>query len=244
MKKYVLVVGATPEYSQEIRRYLEDDTTEIIFSVTADDAIYQFSLNKIVLVIMELSYARLESQDLIQTLRRQIPPPILILYAHADIIDRTGGMDAESGDIHNPSDMTEWIIRAKTYMQQHTKPRENGNRAYILAYGQDFVIDPVTRTASLRGETLDISQKQFDLLYFMASHPGQVLSKSQLFDWLWGEPDVEVDNSVTKYISKLRKKLGEDPNAPSYIKTVRGVGYKFAKETDSDKSDNSHKKQA
>ena len=106
---------------------------------------------------------------------------------------------------------------------------DNDDRAYILACGQDLVINPAERTVSLRGEHLDLSHKQFDLLFCLASHPGQVLSKEQLFNYLWGEPDVEVDNSIVLYISKLRKKLNITPDCPEFIKTVRGVGYKFSK---------------
>jgi DNA-binding response OmpR family regulator len=77
---------------------------------------------------------------------------------------------------------------------------------------------------------LELSQKQFDLLYCLASHPGQVLSKDQLFDYLWGERDMGIGNSIALYVSKLRKILGETPDAPGYIQTVRGVGYRFSKE--------------
>lgn len=231
MKKYILVVGATPETSGEIQRYLEDDQTEILYSGTPENAMVQLSRHKVILVIIELGYVQSESRALFQMLRKLNPVPILIVYANADIANMGEYGAAATDDILTGSfGMKSWMVRVKAYMEQRTKLTESGEQAYILACGKDLVINPVTRTVSLRGEELGLSTKQFDMLYFLASHPGQVLSKGQIFDHLWGEPDVGVDNSVALYISKLRKKLGEDPSEPSFIHTIRGIGYRFTQE--------------
>ncbi len=172
----------------------------------------------------------LYSQVLYQTLRAQIPIPILVLYANAGAVENNGVTKRNTDDVLNEVfDMGSSIAQAKSYIERYTRQAGKNDRAYIIACGQDLVIDPNERAVYLCGENLNLSQKQFDLLFCLASHPGQVLSKEQLFNYLWGEPDVEVNNSIVLYISKLRKKLGENPNAPEYIQTVRGIGYRFTK---------------
>ncbi len=180
--------------------------------------------------MMELDYVNRDSRELLKSLHEQVPVPILILYGNTGDIDKRedirAGPEAATNGVF---DMESCIVRAKSFMDIYACLTDNDDRAYILACGQDLVINPAERTVSLRGEHLDLSHKQFDLLFCLASHPGQVLSKEQLFNYLWGEPDVEVDNSIVLYISKLRKKLNKTPNCPEFIQTVRGVGYKFSK---------------
>ena len=229
MTKYILVIGAIPEAFRQIKRHLEDSNTVVLYSATTYDALYQLSLREFILVMIELEYISQGIHALYPALHKLEPVPILALFANADVTEECGSIGLESDDvISGPFDMEGCIATAKARMEQYTRLTGNDNWAYIIACGQDLVINPITRTVSLHGNDLELSQKQFDILYLMASHPGQVLSKSQLFDYLCGEPNVEVNNSIAQYISKLRKKLGENPDDPSHIQTVRGIGYKFA----------------
>lgn len=229
MKKYIMVVGASTEASHKISRHLEDDLTEIVYSITSEDAVYQLTMRKFVLVIIEQSYVKPESNDLFRVMKNQSPAPIMIIYTSAKIPDgrRNMGLTPEETAAAD-FDMNGWAIRVKDYLEQYA-PESGNDRSYILARGRDLVIDARARTVCLHGEELELSQKQFDTLHFLASHPGQVLSKSQIFNHLWDEPELEADNSVALHISKLRKKLGDTPATPIFIQTVRGVGYRFAK---------------
>ena len=162
-------------------------------------------------------------------MKRQSPAPIMVIYANADIPDERGNVCLTPfADTETKLDISGWAMRVKAHIE-HYAPAIESDRSYILAHGHDFVINLAERTVSLYDEELLLSQKQFDILCYLASHPGQVLSKSQIFNYLWEEQANETDNCVTLQISKLRKKLGDTPNAQEYIQTVRGVGYKFAK---------------
>ncbi len=228
MKKNILVVGALPEAFEEIRRALEDDSTVVIYSGSINDAINTLSLIKIILVIMELTVFCSESDKLSQILRRQKPVPVLILFTNADIIDDYWELSTLQRDLAPvPFEMRNWSINVKAYIEQHAKLNKDGSRAYILACGEDLRIEPGARAVYLRGEKVELSEKQFDLLYILASHRGQVLSKEQLFSHLWNEPNVDVDNSVELHISRLRKKLCGNPGTESFIQTIRGRGYKI-----------------
>ncbi len=95
----------------------------------------------------------------------------------------------------------------------------------------DFAINPFTRVVIDKHKSkIYLSAKEFDLLYFLYSHRGQVFSKEQLYENVWGYDDMPASSNLTSFIRKLRKKVEPDPNNPQYIITVWGVGYKFSEE--------------
>lgn len=98
--------------------------------------------------------------------------------------------------------------------------------AYELS--SDFVINPFARTVSYKtGSIIQLTAKEFDLLYFLISHKGQVFTKEQIYENVWGYDYPADPNNLTSFIRKLRKKIEPEPDRPRYIVTVRGVGYKY-----------------
>ncbi len=102
---------------------------------------------------------------------------------------------------------------------------------YIKQQVQEFSIDPYTRTyVNDNGKSVYLTAKEFDLLYFLYSHKGQVFTKEQLYEKVWGYEDVIDGKNLTSFIRKLRIKIEPTPDKPQYIITVWGVGYKFSEE--------------
>lgn len=95
---------------------------------------------------------------------------------------------------------------------------------------KDMVIDKENRIVSVRNIPVDLTSKEFDLLFFLASNKGRVFTKKQIYTQVWEEEYAFDDNNIMSFISKLRKKIEPDPEHPFYILTVRGVGYRFNKE--------------
>ena len=96
-----------------------------------------------------------------------------------------------------------------------------------MTFGMELTIDPIHRQVVLKGKWLELTRKEFDVLYFLASHPGQVFTREQIYHNVWhNEADYNVDESVKSSIKALRKKLTQAPK--EYIQKVRGVGYRFA----------------
>lgn len=103
--------------------------------------------------------------------------------------------------------------------------------AIITKQAKNFDLNPYTRTfTDHAGNTLYLTAKEFDLLYFLTTHKGQVFTKEQLYENVWGYDNVSDANNLTSFIRKLRKKIEPDPDNPQYILTVWGVGYKFSEE--------------
>ena len=108
----------------------------------------------------------------------------------------------------------------------------NSSPAFINQIATGFQIDPFTRTfTNDKGQSIYLTAKEFDLLYFLYSHKGQVFTKEQLYENVWGYDYAPDAKNLTSFIRKLRKKIEPNPDKPQYIITVWGVGYKFAKAT-------------
>ena len=102
---------------------------------------------------------------------------------------------------------------------------------HIKTHIAELSINPFTRIViDTKGNRIYLTAKEFDLLYFLYSHRGQVFSKEQLYENVWGYDDMPASGNLTSFIRKLRKKVDPDPNNPQYIITVWGVGYKFSEE--------------
>ena len=120
------------------------------------------------------------------------------------------------------------MAQAHSLMQLYSETATEGEVCYTLAFGNDLLIDPTTRQVFIHGKELKMTRKEFDLLFWLASNPGRVFTREQLYDHVWDEQSAfNVDNVVKNHISSLKQKLS-DANQ-EYIKNVWGVGYRFCK---------------
>lgn len=103
---------------------------------------------------------------------------------------------------------------------------------YLKKSNNSFALNPYTRICTTEnGNVISMTAKEFDLLYFLFSHKGQVFTKEQLYEYVWGYADVTDARNLTSFIRKLRVKIEPDPAKPKYIVTVWGIGYKFNEKT-------------
>lgn len=120
------------------------------------------------------------------------------------------------------------MAQAHSLMQLYLDSSPNIGTCYTLAFGNDLVIDPSTRQVFLHGNELKMTRKEFDLLFWLASNPGQVFSREQLYDHVWDDQSAfNVDGVIRTHISALKQKLSTSNG--EYIKNVWGVGYRFNK---------------
>jgi DNA-binding response OmpR family regulator len=135
--------------------------------------------------------------------------------------------------VTKPFSIRELLARVKAIFRRIDElksEQQEGEPALIEAEG--LVIDPEKRHVTVKGKTVDLTAKEFDLLYHFAQHPGRVFTRSQLLDLVWGYGHDGYEHTVNSHINRLRAKIEEDPSQPKYILTVWGVGYKFAEIVD------------
>jgi len=185
------------------------------------------------LIVLDLMLPGLDGFEVCRILRRDTNVPILMLTARADEVDRVVGLEVGADDyLTKPFSMRELLARVKALLRRVRLIREEmaGEQGVPgkeeLVYG-DLVIDLGRREVLVRGETLRLKPKEFDLLVFLARHPGIALSRDLLLERVWDWDYGGGSRTVDVHVRWLREKLETDPANPERIVTVRGVGYCF-----------------
>ena len=187
------------------------------------------------LLILDLMMPGLDGLEVCKALRaRGSATPILMLTARSTELDRVLGLELGADDyLTKPFSMAELLARVKALLR-----RADLLRAAPLARGArplqrgELLIDPPRREVQVRGRPVEFTALEFDLLLHFAQSPGQVFSRSQLLQAVWGYNHDGYEHTVTTHINRLRAKLELDPMAPRIILTVRGAGYKMADRAD------------
>jgi two-component system OmpR family response regulator/two-component system response regulator RstA len=167
--------------------------------------------------------------EVCRAVRSQYRGVILMLTARDEDFDQILGLEMGADDyIAKPVQPRVLLARIKALLRRLPPRRGANGESDNMVFGQ-FKISQATRTASLSGHTIDLTTAEFDLLWLLASHAGNVLSRDDLLQELRGIGFDGLDRSIDARISRLRKKLNDDPENPTRIKTVRGKGYLFSK---------------
>lgn len=230
MKKMVLIIDNDINVCQEIQKSLQSETTEVSYVLTVQKGFELFAKHHFCLVIMDILLSETDGIELLRMIRQAKPVPILVLSSKSGTDDRVSAFQAgANGYLHKPYQLEECLAHAQSLMQLYSDLQTTESRCYTIAFGMDLVIDPVRRQATLRGEPLNLTRKEFELLFTLASHAGQVLSREQLYSLVWSENNVyNVDELIKTHIKTLRRKL--TPDGAEYIKNVWGIGYQFLSE--------------
>jgi DNA-binding response OmpR family regulator len=130
-----------------------------------------------------------------------------------------------------PFSMNEFVARVGSLIRRYTAFNgENSMQSSKVLFFDGLVITPSTREVLLYGKRAELTAKEFELLYFLASNQGKIFTKNQIYTHVWGTEYVYDDSNIMSFISKLRKKMESNNHKTAYIQTVRGVGYRFKKE--------------
>ncbi len=184
------------------------------------------------LLVLDLMMPGMDGLEVCKTLRaRGRSTPILMLTAKSTELDRVLGLELGADDyLTKPFSLAELLARVKALLRRAELLRvaqtSAQNQASALSNG-DLEILPVKRQVSVRGQALDFTALEFDLLLHFAQHPGHVFSRAQLLNAVWGYTHDGYEHTVTTHINRLRAKLEPDPLRPELILTVRGAGYKM-----------------
>jgi DNA-binding response OmpR family regulator len=185
------------------------------------------------LILLDLMLPRLDGFEVCRILRREMNVPILMLTARADEVDRVVGLEVGADDyLTKPFSMRELLARVKALLRRVRLIREEvaGEKGVPgsdqLAF-DDLIIDLDRHEVLVRGEALRLKPKEFELLAFLARHPGMALSRDLLLDRVWGWDYGGGSRTVDVHVRWLREKVEADPANPERIVTVRGVGYCF-----------------
>ena len=184
------------------------------------------------LVILDLMLPRLDGLDVCRQIRAEDRYlPILMLTARAEEADKVRGLELGADDyLTKPFSIAELQARVKALFRRLDVDRQRArgeDAGGVLRFGA-LEIDAAKRKVRLGNEAIELTAKEFDLLLLFARHPGRAYSRLELLDQVWGYQYSGYSHTVNTHINRLRSKIEDDPSAPRYVKTVWGVGYRFA----------------
>jgi two-component system response regulator ResD len=227
-KGTVLVVDDEQTIVEIVARYLERAGFETYQAMDGPEALRLADLHHPDLVVLDLM---LPGLDGIEVMRRLHERPgkrvaVILLTARGEESDRLVGLRHGADDyVVKPFSPAELVARAEAVMRRVSPPAEEDATPPIEH--DSLRIEPATRRVFLDGEELSLTQREFDLLAYLAARPGRVFSRDQLMEAVWEYPFFTDTSTVTVHIRRLRAKLGDDSAEPRFVETVWGVGYRF-----------------
>ena len=232
MDKAILIINANMAAAQTIKHNLTSLNTEIICVSSTHDALQTFINTEFCLIILDAAISAEDDYQLLAAIKKLKTTPILILSSQTCHVERLRVLQAGAhAYIGHPYSMEECLAQAQALMQLYCELKPQQEVCYTLAIGKDLVVDPLSRQVLLNGKDLRLTRKEFDLLFCLASNPGQVFSREQLYNHVWDEHSAyNVDEVVKAQIKTLRQKLNMTGN--EYIKNVWGIGYRLHTEPD------------
>jgi len=223
-----LVVDDEPTIVEIVGRYLERAGYEAAGAADGFEALEQAAAERPDLVVLDLMLPGIDGIEVMRRLRELPGPPlaVILLTARGEESDRLVGLRQGADDyVVKPFSPAELVARVGAVLRR-TRPSESDAEEPPIEVGP-LRIEPASRRVFLDGAEVQLTMREFDLLAFLAAHPGRVYSRDQLMESVWGEPYFEDTSTVTVHIRRLRAKLGDDPSEPRFIETVWGVGYRL-----------------
>ncbi len=226
MATRVLVVDDEHVVDEVVERYLLREGYEVALASDGAEALRRVKEWAPDLVVLDLMLPEVDGLSVCRQLRHDSQIPIIMLTARGEETDRVVGLELGADDyIVKPFSPRELVARVKTILRRTAAasvPASGGT----LRFGS-LTVNPQTRAVTSGDDPISLTAKEFDLLWFLASHPQQVFTRDQLMDQVWDYTYAADQSTVTVHIRRLREKVEADPMRPRYIKTVWGVGYKF-----------------
>jgi len=222
----ILIVDDEPIVRDVVARYLERDGYSILESADGDEARARIEAKSPSLVVLDVMLPGTDGLTLCRWIRERGDIPVIMLTARGEEADRVVALDLGADDyVTKPFSPRELAARVRSVLRR-TAAGALGGAARIEVDG--LVLDPDTRDVTLDGAPVQLTAKEFDLLFFLASHPRRVFSRDQLMNSVWGYAAALDTGTVTVHVRRLRSKIEVDPSRPARLETVWGVGYRFA----------------
>jgi DNA-binding response OmpR family regulator len=224
----ILVADDEEEIANLIAIHLEKEGYKVIKVFDGEEALKVIQTQSIDLAILDIMMPKMDGYEVTRQIREQHNMPIIFLSAKTSDFDKVHGLVIGADDyMTKPFTPIELVARVNAQLRRFLMLNQpKVNHVSILEFG-GLVISPEQRTVSLYGEHIDLTPKEFDILYLLASNPKKVFSVENIFQKVWGEAYFEGANTVMVHIRTLRKKLEDDKRKNKLIKTVWGVGYTF-----------------
>ena len=230
-EKHILLVEDDPDIADLLALHLGDEGHEVDAVDNGDEGLDRALNGDYDLIVLDIMLPGTDGFDICRRLRQEKQAtPILMVTAKTEEVDKVLGLELGADDyITKPFSIREVLARVKAIFRrievdQEAQREDDEER---IAF-DGLVIEPPKRRVTVRGETVELTSKEYELLLLFARHPGRAYSRDELLDEVWGYQYSGYSHTVNTHINRLRKKIEPNPSEPQYVKTVWGVGYRFA----------------
>jgi len=231
--RLILVVDDEPGVLDVAQMYLSREGFRVALATDGPAALAAVEREEPDLIILDLMLPGLDGFEVCRRLRRASDVPIIMLTARDEDVDKIVGLELGADDyITKPFNPRELVARARAVLRRTAAGQNPSSRPAPAATGQTIqvgglVVNPAGRTACLHGRALELSPREFDLLWTFARHRGQALSREQLLEQAWGYDFAGGTRTVDMHVAQLRKKLAATGGSDVTITTVQRVGYRL-----------------
>ncbi|MCE8003018.1 response regulator [Halomonas sp. MCCC 1A11081] len=226
--EHVLIIEDDVRLAELTRDYLESNGFKVTVEAEGSRGVEQIQALQPDLVILDLMLPGEDGLSICRRARPDYAGPILMLTARTDDMDQVLGLEMGADDyVPKPVQPRVLLARMRALLRRAENTDQSGDAR--LTFG-NLEVDSATREAWLEGERIDLTSAEFDLLWLLASNAGRVLTREEIFSDLRGIKYDGQDRSIDVRVSRIRPKIGDDPNHPHRIKTVRSKGYLFVKD--------------
>lgn len=221
----VLVVEDEESFSEAVSFMLRREGFEVAVASDGNAALEEFDRNGADLVLLDLMLPSVSGTEVCRIIRTKSQVPIIMLTAKDGEVDKVVGLELGADDyVTKPFSSRELLARVRAVLRRQG---EHEDLLPIVVEAGPVRMDVDRHVVTVRGETIAMPLKEFDLLEILVRNAGRVLTRAQLIDRVWGTDYVGDTKTLDVHIKRLRAKVEVDPGNPAHITTVRGLGYKF-----------------
>lgn len=230
---YILVVEDNRDMAKLVELHFTNEGWQVDLAFDGKAGLRKARSGRYNLIILDVMLPHMDGMDLLKTLRTdKVQTPVILLTSRSSEIDRVLGLELGADDyVTKPFSIRELVARAKALFRRiDTIKHQDMDQDLTDILVKELRLIPEKRRVLKKDKIVELTAKEYDLLYHFARHPGKVFSRSQLLDLVWGYGHDGYGHVVNSNINRLRSKIESDPAHPEYILTVWGIGYKFRDE--------------
>lgn len=233
MRQRILVIEDERDIANLIQLHLSDLDYAVTIARDGNAGLRKASSGPWDLIILDLRLPGLDGLEICRRIRQESQyVPVLMLTSKSSELDRVVGLELGADDyVTKPFSVLELTARVKAILRRAQMSEASLQESPREIRVGCLTINPATRNATVRGESVELTAKEFDLLLHFANNPGRVFRRAELLDSVWGYGHAGYEHTVNSHINRLRAKIEVDPAHPELIVTVWGIGYKMCPPT-------------
>lgn len=224
----ILIVEDHRKINDLLARFASQDGHRPVQAYDAESALVRLNGGHFDVILTDLMLPDMQGEEMIRRIRAVSDIYIMVISAKTEVSDRIEGLKIGADDYLTKPFSVEEVMAKLQNVSRRLATREPVLRSFNRG---ELVVRPLERSLAFRGRPLELTANEYDLFYHLLSHPGRVFTRDEILETLFPDSDA-YDRVVDAFVKNIRKKLGDDPEEPRYLRTVRGVGYQFAGDSD------------